>query len=234
MQRSYPSSGSQDVRPTRSVPGTWGSGAGGGRARLAVRGRCSRRSTGNVASAGTVTEPSGRRIRYALYRSYALLSSPTIEPISGGIPDHVPLGRAQRSGWEAYESPALPLSYSAVDLCSDRQGHQAPMSSKSLAQRSSSTRIPMRSSKGQTPRSNRKLSGLPAWARASRCAWQTSSRSVRKGLERRRRGHWRSARVAPTRPGARSIHTSRGAIRGSQPRAWPHRQAAAGRRGRPR
>ena len=58
--------------------------------------------------------PPDRRIRYALYRSYVLLSSLPIELISGGIPDQVPLGKAQRLGGQAYESPALPLSYSAV------------------------------------------------------------------------------------------------------------------------
>jgi len=56
----------------------------------------------------------GRRIRYVLYRSYALLDPTTIEPISEQIPDQSPIGKPQRFDWEAYESPALPLSYSAV------------------------------------------------------------------------------------------------------------------------
>ncbi len=53
-------------------------------------------------------------IRYVLYRSYVLLSATPIEPISEHIPDQFPLGKAQRLGGRAYESPALPLSYSAV------------------------------------------------------------------------------------------------------------------------
>jgi len=52
--------------------------------------------------------------RYALYRSYVLLCQPSIELISEQLPDQVPLGKAQRLSREAYESPALPLSYSAV------------------------------------------------------------------------------------------------------------------------
>jgi len=43
-----------------------------------------------------------------------LLSATPIEPISEHIPDQFPLGKAQRLGGLAYESPALPLSYSAV------------------------------------------------------------------------------------------------------------------------
>ena len=42
------------------------------------------------------------------------MSSPPIEPMSEHIPDQFPLGKAQRLGRRAYESPALPLSYSAV------------------------------------------------------------------------------------------------------------------------
>jgi hypothetical protein len=49
-----------------------------------------------------------------LYPSYVLLASPHIEPITEQFPDQVPLGKAQRLDREAYESPALPLSYSAV------------------------------------------------------------------------------------------------------------------------
>jgi hypothetical protein len=37
-----------------------------------------------------------------------------MEPISHPIRARFPLGKAQRLGGEAYESPALPLSYSAV------------------------------------------------------------------------------------------------------------------------
>jgi hypothetical protein len=37
-----------------------------------------------------------------------------IEPISEHLPDQVPLGKAQRLDRQAYESPALPLSYSAA------------------------------------------------------------------------------------------------------------------------
>ena len=53
------------------------------------------------------------RFRYALYRSYVLLSDPPIEPITEHILDQFPLRKAQRLGGRAYESPALPLSYSA-------------------------------------------------------------------------------------------------------------------------
>jgi len=42
------------------------------------------------------------------------LHLPPIEPITEHIPDQVPLGKAQRLDREAYESPALPLSYSAA------------------------------------------------------------------------------------------------------------------------
>jgi hypothetical protein len=44
------------------------------------------------------------------------LEASTIEPITGRIPDYVPLGKAQRLDRRAYESPALPLSYSAADV----------------------------------------------------------------------------------------------------------------------
>jgi len=64
---------------------------------------------------------------YVLYRSYVLLGSPTIEPISEHFSDQVPLGKAQRLDGEAYESPALPLSYSAVrcKLTEHDRGRQA-------------------------------------------------------------------------------------------------------------
>ena len=55
-----------------------------------------------------------RGIRYAVCRSYVLLSCPPIQHISEQIPDQVLLGEAQRLDRQAYESPALPLSYSAV------------------------------------------------------------------------------------------------------------------------
>jgi hypothetical protein len=45
-----------------------------------------------------------------------LLGSSTIEPITGQLPEHIPLGKAQRLRGEAYESPALPLSYSAAAI----------------------------------------------------------------------------------------------------------------------
>jgi hypothetical protein len=51
-----------------------------------------------------------------LYGSYVLLGWTQIQPISEQIPDQAPLGKAQRSNGEAYESPALPLSYSAVEV----------------------------------------------------------------------------------------------------------------------
>jgi hypothetical protein len=41
---------------------------------------------------------------------------PPIQPITEHVPDQSPLGKAQRSRREAYESPALPLSYSAADV----------------------------------------------------------------------------------------------------------------------
>jgi hypothetical protein len=43
-----------------------------------------------------------------------LLGLASIEPITEPIPDQIPLGKAQRIDGEAYESPALALSYSAV------------------------------------------------------------------------------------------------------------------------
>jgi len=49
-----------------------------------------------------------------LYPSYVLLNLPPIEPITEHIPDQTPLGKAQRFDLQANESPALPLSYSAV------------------------------------------------------------------------------------------------------------------------
>jgi hypothetical protein len=56
------------------------------------------------------------RIRYALYPSYVLLARWLIEPISHPIRAWLPLGKAQRLDGEAYESPALPLSYSATAI----------------------------------------------------------------------------------------------------------------------
>jgi hypothetical protein len=67
--------------------------------------------------AGMVTRRLGRAnhpFRYALDLSYVLSASPQIEPITEEVPDQIPLGEAQRIDRQAYESPALPLSYSAV------------------------------------------------------------------------------------------------------------------------
>ena len=61
-------------------------------------------------------EVSGWPMRYALYRSYVLSPWPPIEPISHLIRAWVPLGKAQRLDRQAYESPALPLSYSATAI----------------------------------------------------------------------------------------------------------------------
>jgi hypothetical protein len=66
---------------------------------------------------GVLQRPGGSRnalARYVLYRSYVLLDSLPIEPISHPIRACVPLGKAQRLDRQAYESPALPLSYSAT------------------------------------------------------------------------------------------------------------------------
>src|SRR6266542_3443109 len=52
--------------------------------------------------------------RYALNRSYMLFVQRPIEPISHPIRAWVPLTKAQRIEEVTYESPALPLSYSAV------------------------------------------------------------------------------------------------------------------------
>jgi len=57
--------------------------------------------------------PSECRFRYALYRSYVLFGRWPIEPISHPIRAWFPLGKAQRIEEVTYESPALPLSYSA-------------------------------------------------------------------------------------------------------------------------
>ena len=63
-------------------------------------------------------EPTGlrkiKRFTYALDRSYVLLARPPIEPISHPIRAWVPLTEAQRIEELTYESPALPLSYSAA------------------------------------------------------------------------------------------------------------------------
>jgi hypothetical protein len=67
-----------------------------------------------MAQSGARLAGAAAKIRCALYRIYVLLAEPPIEPISGGIPDQVPLGKAQRIGGRANESPALPLSYSAA------------------------------------------------------------------------------------------------------------------------
>jgi len=48
-----------------------------------------------------------------LYPSYVLLGRAPLEPITEQVLDQVPLGKAQRIDRLAYESPALPLSYSA-------------------------------------------------------------------------------------------------------------------------
>jgi hypothetical protein len=57
-----------------------------------------------------------QHIRYVLNRSYVLLATPQIEPITEQVPDQIPLRKAQGLDRQAYESPALPLSYSAVAL----------------------------------------------------------------------------------------------------------------------
>jgi hypothetical protein len=66
---------------------------------------------------------------YALYRSCVLLATSPIEPITEHIPDQIPLGKAQRLDRVSYESPALPLSYSAdgVKLI-ERDPQQQPRS----------------------------------------------------------------------------------------------------------
>jgi hypothetical protein len=55
------------------------------------------------------------RIRYALDRSYVLFVTSRIEPISHPIRAWSPLGKPQRIEEVTYESPALPLSYSAEE-----------------------------------------------------------------------------------------------------------------------
>jgi len=68
-----------------------------------------------------------RRIRYVLDRSYVLLARLPVEPISHPICAWLPLGKAQRLGSEAYESPALPLSYSAAaNRISERHSERQP------------------------------------------------------------------------------------------------------------
>jgi hypothetical protein len=70
-----------------------------------------------------------QHVRYVLYRSYVLLARPPIEPISEHIPDQVPLGKAQRIEELTYESPALPLSYSAVAIkLTERDPERQPRS----------------------------------------------------------------------------------------------------------
>ena len=56
------------------------------------------------------------RSRYVLDPSYVLLSLPPMEPITEHFPDQVSLGKAQRLDREAYEFPALPVSYSATTI----------------------------------------------------------------------------------------------------------------------
>ena len=69
-----------------------------------------------------------QHIRYVLYRSYVLLATPQIEPITEHIPDQIRLGKAQRLDREAYESPALPLSYSAAEFkFTERDLRQQPL-----------------------------------------------------------------------------------------------------------
>ena len=67
-----------------------------------------------IVGCGIRPAPQQAEIRYVLYPSYVLLVWPQIEPITEQIPDQIPLGEAHRLDWEAYESPALPLSYSAA------------------------------------------------------------------------------------------------------------------------
>ena len=61
-------------------------------------------------------------------RSYVLNRLVLIEPITEHIPVQVPLGKAQRLDLQAYESPALPLTYSAdgVKLIERDRGRQPP------------------------------------------------------------------------------------------------------------
>ena len=71
--------------------------------------------------------------RYALYRSYALLGSASIEPITEQVTDQVPLGKAQRIDGEAYESPALPLIYSATVIkLTERDPERQPPSQEQI------------------------------------------------------------------------------------------------------
>jgi hypothetical protein len=57
------------------------------------------------------------------------LAAPQIEPITEQVPDQVPLGKAQRLDGQAYESPALPLSYSAgVTKLIERDPERQPQS----------------------------------------------------------------------------------------------------------
>jgi hypothetical protein len=86
------------------------------------------KAPGRDALALRLTRRDERQIRYALYRSYVLFVNSQIEPISEHIHDQFPLGKAQRLDRQADESPALPLSYSAVviKLIERGRGRQPP------------------------------------------------------------------------------------------------------------
>jgi hypothetical protein len=84
------------------------------------------RAVGDAKS--SLTEPLTGRIRYVLYRSYVLLAMAPIEHISERIRAQLPSSEPQRIDQEAYESPALPLSYSAavVKITEHDQSRQPP------------------------------------------------------------------------------------------------------------
>jgi hypothetical protein len=63
----------------------------------------------------TAKEPSGRGLRYPLYRSDVLLATPPIESISEHPPIGSHSGNPQPIEEVNCESPALPLSYSAAE-----------------------------------------------------------------------------------------------------------------------
>jgi hypothetical protein len=107
--------------------------------------RANQRSRVDLSVGSAATSPRARLRRDSLTSAsgmcsigvWVLFVNAPIQPITEQIPDRVPLGKAQRLGRRAHESPALPLSYSAAVaklIERDLQRHHSPQEGMTVAE----------------------------------------------------------------------------------------------------
>jgi hypothetical protein len=110
--------------------------------------------------------------------SYVLLNWPRIEPITERIPDQIPLGKAQRLGREAYESPALPLSYSAIE--SQLTEHDPSQQPQEIQHITVEQHIPDLGRRRRAKTEREMLGSVSARALKPSDPWLASSRTIRR------------------------------------------------------